>query len=562
MARKITLREKLTEKIPPVVALLVVLSPVLGALIAPRFTAYAVIVFNIYFLYKSISYFVLVVLGVIKIRTTEQINWMRRLNDITNPEEGIARLTEELVKVRSSAYSSYKERMNRNKSIPWFLDRYAFYFEKRKTINYLKEEISRLELIKENGIAFDPWKLHHIIMIPHWKEPFNVLEDSVKAISQSTFPLKQVTLLLAAEARDPEGLEKSVKLKEKYEQYFENIWVSNHELQEDEAIGKSSNMGWAGKFAVEKIRENGWDLKYTTMTSCDADSIIDKQHLAKLSYEYALRDDAYYKFYTGAIIFYSNIWKLKFYARVKNSISSLYNMTSQMRPDKLVPFSTYTTSFWLIDQIGYWTPWITPEDFHVFFKSLFKFPHKVSTIPLFLKTMSDAAEGSSHTETIKNNYFQQRRWVWGITIDGWMLSQVVKLGIKGKLSIRAIYIGLHIFFEHIMGVVITYMLVFGGNLPYLINPQFAGTVLGSRLPEVSGFIVQISIWFMLGLIITDYYFVKPKSEQTGWLKKVLSILEWVFLPYVTFFIVFLPGVEAHTRLLFGKRLEYYLTKKK
>ena len=113
-----------------------------------------------------------------------------------------------------------------------------------------------------------------------------------------------------------------------------------------------------------------------------------------------------------------------------------------------------------------------------------------------------------------------------------------------------------------MGVVITYMLVFGGNLPYLINPQFAGTVLGSRLPGVSGFIVQISIWFMLGLIITDYYFVKPKSEQTGWLKKVLSILEWVFLPYVTFFIVFLPGVEAHTRLLFGKRLEYYLTKKK
>ena len=88
---------------------------------------------------------------------------------------------------------------------------------------------------------------------------------------------------------------------------------------------------------------------------------------------------------------------------------------------------TYTTSFWLIDQIGYWTPWITPEDFHIFFKSLFKFPDKVSTVPLFLKTMSDAAEGSTHTETIKNNYFQQRRWIWGVTIDGWMLSQVAKL---------------------------------------------------------------------------------------------------------------------------------------
>ena len=101
MARKITRKERLIEKIPPLVALLVVLSPVLGALIAPRFTAYVVIVFNIYFLYKSISYFFLVVLAVIRIRTTEQINWMRRLNDITHPEEGISRLTEELNKVRS-----------------------------------------------------------------------------------------------------------------------------------------------------------------------------------------------------------------------------------------------------------------------------------------------------------------------------------------------------------------------------------------------------------------------------------------------------------------------------
>ncbi len=562
MARKITRKERLIEKIPPLVALLVVLSPVLGALIAPRFTAYVVIVFNIYFLYKSISYFFLVVLAVIRIRTTEQINWMRRLNDITHPEEGISRLTEELNKVRSSVYSSHKERLNRNKSIPWFLDRYAFYFEKRKTVTYLRDEISRLELVKENGIAFDPWNLHHIILIPHWKEPYEVLEDTIKAIGKSTFPKNQITILLAAEARDPEGVEKSHRLRENYRHLFEDIWVSSHELQEDEAIGKSSNMGWAGRYAVGQIKKRGWDLKTTTMTSCDADSIIDPQHIAKLSYEYVLRKDAYYKFYTGTIIFYSNIWRLKFHARVKNSISSLYNMTSQLRPDKLVPFSTYTTSFWLIDKIGYWTPWITPEDFHIFFKSMFMFPHKVSTIPLFLKTMSDAAEGVTHTETIKNNYFQQRRWVWGITIDGWMLSQIIRLGVRGKLSLRAIYVGLHVFFEHIMGVVITYMLVLGGNLPYMINPQFAGTVLGSRLPGVSTFIVQITIWFMIGLIITDYYFVKPKSEQAGLLKRILSIFEWIFLPYVTFFIVFLPGVEAHTRLLFGKRLEYYLTKKK
>lgn len=562
MSRIITRREKLIEKIPSLVVLLVIISPVLGALTAPVFTAYAVIIFNVYFLYKSISYFILVALAVIKIRTTEGIDWMKKIVDLHNPEAGIERLKQELVDVQNTTFESQKEKLHKNKRIPKFLDRYAFIIEKRKTERFINKEIENLEILREQGIHNDTRDLHHIIMVPHWKEPYEVLADTVRAISASTFPTKQITVLMAAEARDEEGIQKSYRLKEEFGDNFENFWVSSHVMQDDEIIGKSSNMAWAGKFAVEKIKELGWDMKKTTMTSCDADSLIHKQHFAKLSYEYSLREDAHYKFYTGAIIFYSNIWRLKFYARVKNSISSLYNMTGQLRPDKLVPFSTYTASFWLIDQIGYWTPWITPEDFHIFFKSLFKFPNKVSTVPLFLKTMSDAAEGSTHTETIKNNYFQQRRWIWGVTIDGWMLSQVIKLTLKGKITLRAAYVALHVFFDHIVGVVVTFILVLGGNLPYLINPQFAGTVLGSRLPTVSGFIIQITVWFLIGLILTDYYFVKPKSDRKGFLKTILTLLEWVFLPYITFFIVFLPGIEAHTRLLFGKRLEYYLTKKK
>lgn len=562
MSRIITRREKWIEKFPAFVVLFVILSPVIGALTVPVFTAYAVIIFNIYFLYKSISYFVLVIVGVIKIRSTQSINWLKKLEDLSEPELGISRLKDELKSVREITFESQKEKLHQNKKIPKFLDRYAFIVEKKKTERFIKREIENLEIIKEQGVFNNPKELHHIIMIPHWKEPYEVLADTVKAISESTFPTKQITVLMAAEARDEEGIEKSYKLKEQYGDLFENFWISSHVMQEDEIIGKSSNMAWAGKYAVGQIKKLGWDMKKTTMTSCDADSIINKQHFSKLSYEYALREDAHYKFYTGAIIFYSNIWRLKFYARVKNSISSLYNIAGQVRADRLVPFSTYTASFWLIDQIGYWTPWITPEDFHIFFKSLFKFPNKVSTIPLYIKTLSDAAEGSTHTETIKNNYFQQRRWVWGVTIDGWMLTQLIKLATKGKLTIRAAYIALHVFFDHIVGVVVTFILVLGGNLPYLINPQFAGTVLGSRLPTVSGFIIQITVWFLIGLILTDYYFVKPKSDRKGFLKTILTLLEWVFLPYITFFIVFLPGIEAHTRLLFGKRLEYYLTKKK
>lgn len=562
MARVITRKERFYEKIPGVLSLAVMLLPLVGAIFFPVPTAYFIIVFNVYFLYKSISFFVLLIIAVVKIRTSENINWKNKVDEIINPTEGKEKLKEELRNITAEKFSDNKRRLYKDKTIPKFLDKFAFSLEKRKIQNYLREQIEKLEYLEEQGLYYDPRELHHVIMIPHWKEPYSVLEDTVIALSKQSFNTKQITILLAAEARDEDGVEMSEKLKAKYKHLFEDIWVSSHVMQDDDIIGKSSNMAWAGKHAFQEIAKKGWDLKYVTMTSCDADSLLHPEHFSRISHEYAIREDAHYKFYTGAVIFYSNIWRLKFYARVKNSISSLGNMMNQVRTDKLIPFSTYTTSFWLIDQIGYWTPWVTPEDYHVFFKSLFKFPDKVSTIPLFLKTMSDAAEGDTHKDTLKNNYFQQRRWAWGISIDGWMIEQTIKLTREGKLTLKAFYRAVHVIFDHIMGVAITVIIVLGGNIPYIVNPVFASTVLGSRLPDVSGFMVQITVWFLIGMVLVDHYFVKPKREYKNFFGRILGLLEWLVLPYVSFIIVFLPGIEAHTRLLFGKHLEYYLTKKK
>jgi hypothetical protein len=45
-------------------------------------------------------------------------------------------------------------------------------------------------------------------------------------------------------------------------------------------------------------------------------------------------------------------------------------------------------------------------------------------------------------------------------------------------------------------------------------------------------------------------------------RRLILILEWLVQPITSIFMVTVPGFEAHTRLLFGKYLEYYLTKKK
>lgn len=563
-----SLTARIFEKIPPFLTWTLVLFPFWGGFLLPQITAYVVIVINVYFFYRSITFAVFFVMGLLRLRASEAVDWMNRLRELDDIDSAINKLNQKLETVKELDFQKAEEGTNRKLArsfrVPNFMRDFVFGLERRKAENFIKSEIKRLEKIKKEGLQFDWKELHHIVIIPHWKEPYNVLNDTLNNLKQSNYPTKKISIVLGAEMRDPEGLEKSKKLKQAYQQHFENIWISNHELKENEIIGKSSNMAAAGKHAKTQIEKAGWDFKSVIITSCDADSLIPADYFANVSYLYSTIQDSFYKYYNAAILFYANIWKLPFYARVKNSMSSIYNMSKLVRTDKFVPFSTYSVSFWMVDQIGYWTPWVTPEDYHLFFKGVFKFPDKVSTVPVYQKIMADAAEGDDHVSTIKNSYFQERRWSWGVSDDGWIIKQILK-GIKsGNMTISALWKSTHVLFDHILGVALTMIIVVGGNIPPLINEQFAGTVLGSNLPQVSSLIVRSTIVLLVGVILIDLFLLKPQNpfKKTTLLGKLLTLLEWFALPYAGIVLVILPGIEAHTRLLFGKYLEYYLTKKK
>ncbi len=552
----------LFEKIPPFITFGLIIFPFVGGYVMPDITAYFVIIFNVFFLYKSSSFVIFFALSLLKIRQAEHIDWLKRLEEIEDLDGALAQIDQKLMHLKELGFD--KELLpqeNKLKAISPYA-RLVFKYERFKVKRFLQSERNRLRDLKQKGINYD-WKaLHHIVIIPHWKEPEHVLESTILRIKDSNYPATKITILLGAEKRDPNGKEISESLKQKYEQYFENFWVNSHELLGDEIVGKSSNMASAGKYAKTKVDELGWDYKQITVTSCDADSQIPKNYFANLTYMYVTGKDSIYKFYNAAMVLYANIWRLPFYARVKNSMSTIYNVARLIRTDKLVPFSTYTASFWIIDQIGYWTPYITPEDFHIFFKALFRFPDKVSTLPIYQKIMADAAEGESHLETIKNNYFQERRWSWGISDDGWLLKNLVRKIIHLEANFTIIYRSMHVIFDHIIGPVSSVIILFGGNIPLLVNPQFAATTVGINLPGISSFIIQITLYLLILAIFLDQYLKPAKPGKKNFLRRIFYWLEWLAQPFVGLLLVALPGIEAHTRLLFGKYLEYYLTKKK
>lgn len=557
--------DKIFEKIPPLITWALIVFPVVGSIFIPEVVAIFVITFNVFFLYRSIAFTIQFAIGTIRLRAAEQIDWQAKVEGLDNIDQEIEELANSLERISKLTYEDRFESLsNKYRSykgvfkLPQRLQKSIFIWEKYKTKRYIKQEIEKLRSYKDMNL-YNWHEINHLIIIPHAKEPLGVLDSTLANISRQTFPTKQIHIVLGSEERDPEGYEKSIKLKEKYKDVFGNIWVSKHILKENEIVGKSSNMAAAGKHAVKEIKKLGWDLKKTTVTSCDADSLLPEEYFSYLTYEYITQKDREYKFYTGAILLYANIWRIDFFARVRNSMSSMYNVGKLVRPDKFIPFSTYSTSFWLVDQIGYWTPWITPEDFHIFFKSSFKFPHKVSTIPMFTKIMVDAAEGETHLETFKNNYYQSRRWAWGVSDDGWVLKNLVANFTKFPLIVH--YRGLHVILDHVLAPSSSFLLLLGANLPPIINPQFGTQVFGAKLPGISSAIIRLTFVSFLGAIVFDFL-VKPKRDGVSLLRKIMTPFEFILNPIVGLTLTSIPGLEAHTRLLFGKYLEYYITKKK
>ena len=102
---------------------------------------------------------------------------------------------------------------------------------------------------------------------------------------------------------------------------------------------------------------------------------------------------------------------------------------------------------------------------------------------------------------------------------------------------------------------------FGLTVPLLLNPRFARATLGYTVPKLSSFILTIALVFLLIMLIFDYIYKPPKPEKYPLWRAVLMPFEFILMPIAGFFFNALPGLDAHTRLMLGKYLEYRVTEK-
>ena len=405
-------------------------------------------------------------------------------------------------------------------------------------------------------------KLHQVIIIPTYKEPIHTLIRTFNSLASQEFPTKQITVVLAMEGKEPrqDRDAKVAELKDKFERYFANFFVTVHELEMGEVAGKSSNERYAAIWTKrELIDKRKLDIGYMTITSSDADHIFHPKHFATLAYKFLDNPKRYQLFWQPAVMFYNNIWALPAITRVPNTLSTIWNFSQLPRRDRLLSQQNYSLSFKLLDDVGYWDPDKIPEDWGIFFKAFFAKKGGIEVEPLYLPVYSDAAQGQTLFQTLKSYYQQQVRWAWGVSDTPWILKNYLLSSDIPFLekTMRVLYFMQSHFFWPVNWFIIT----IGVTLPTILNPAFGRTSLGYMVPKLSSLVLTMALGFLVVMFVIDNIY-KPKrpKEFPAW-RALLTPLEFVLMPIAGFFFSALPGLDAHTRLMLGKYLEYRVTEK-
>lgn len=403
--------------------------------------------------------------------------------------------------------------------------------------------------------------IHHLIVIPTYTEPLSTLERTLDKLSQQSFLLKNLHIMISFEEREGKAAkEKAKHLEKKYGEVFGNLWTTFHPDIEGEVKGKSSNNAWGGKLAKKYlVDEQGVPIENITITSEDADAIFHRHYFSYLTYDFLQTPERHNCTWQGSIVFYNNIWKVPAPIRVLGASFSVNQMYILMRKDRLINFSTYSTSLKHMNEIGFWDTDVIPEDYRFFFKSYFAKKGHFSVRPIFLPIYADMPETDSFWGTMINQYEQLKRWAWGVSDDAYIIKQFI---INDDIPFADRFVRIiKVIEDHFLWPVNWFAITISALLPPLLNQEFNRTALGKTLPQITSFLLTLALLSLLAIMLIDALNRPPRPNKYNLFSYIVQPLEFILLPIVGFFFTALPGIDAHTRLMMGKYLEYKVTKK-
>ncbi len=403
--------------------------------------------------------------------------------------------------------------------------------------------------------------IYHIVILATFREPLSVLERSIKALLDSDFPVKEkVFFVLAYEEQEGNvGTSNFLALQKMFSHTFLGFFGYMHpKNMPGEVRGKGGNISFACKKVLHETETLGIKPENTVVTTLDADNAVSRQYLAYLSYEFISHEDRRHMSFQPLPFFNNNFWKVTLLNRVAAISSSFWQMIESHRPSRLRNFSAHAQSLATLIDTDFWSVKTIVEDGHQYWRTYFRYNGNHQVIPLFTEIFQDAVQADSMGNMLRNQYKQLRRWAWGVSDIPYCVIETIKRW-KSLPKFKTV-INLYRLFEgHLMWATLAITITLNNRLLILLNPDFGKTVLSYNASFILGRLFLFGLGGFFILIYMSLFFA-PK-RKTRLKDTFMILLQWTLLPLVTIIFGAFPALDAQTRLMLGKKLEFWSTPK-
>lgn len=410
--------------------------------------------------------------------------------------------------------------------------------------------------------AYD--QFYHLVIFPFYNEPREVLEGTLRGMAASKYDPRKLIVVLAAEERaGPEALALARDLQRQFGHTFGHFLVTVHPADiPGEIAGKGANTHWA----LHEVRKRIIDpqqIPYTDILTSifDIDTVIYPDYFNCLIWHFMTAEQPYKSAFQPVPLFTNNLWDVPALSRVMAMSSTFWQMIMQERPEKAATFSSHSVSFQALYEIGYGQPNVVSEDSRIFWNLLIANNGNFAVVSLSYPIAMDATAASNLWGTIKHIYKQHRRWTYGVENWCYLVYHFTKnktIPLKRRLAIAALQ------GEGYWSLVTNPIMLFilGWAPIFLGTREFHETVLSYELPIM---VRNLLILAMGGLVVSSIISLSltpPRPDHHGRFRYVVMSLQWIMVPITMIFFSAIPGLDAQTRLMFGRYMGFWVTPKR
>lgn len=409
-----------------------------------------------------------------------------------------------------------------------------------------------------NNLA--PQDLIQMVIVPMWKEAYEVVQPTIQSILNSNYNPKQLMLVIAYEERGGKVPQETAKrLANEFSDSFMYVTTIEHPADlPNEVIGKGGNVTWAARQMVPYFQKHDINPERVVVTTLDADNRPHKDYFAHVAYSYILTADRKHHSYQPLALYTNNIWDVPAPMRVLAVGNSFFTITQSVRPHLLRNFSSHAQSLDALIETDFWSVRTVVEDGHQFWRSYFAFGGNHYVVPLYTPIYQDAVLSDSYKATLKDQFVQVRRWAYGASD----IPYIANLGFRRKKH-RLVPLKSFIpnFFRlldtHVSWATVSLLLLLAARIPLLIGPDANKSIVAHQLPIIASYAQTLA---MVGLFMSIYLSIRllpPRPARYKRRRSVLMLLQWLLLPITS--IVYGSGaaIVSQTRLMLGMYLDKF-----